>query len=153
MLGDDDEVFDSVTWESTAAQGYDVGGPSSGPGFRQSTAEGEPEHGPHDPKWDWYLITAVKDPVKELAETKDAYVSYLVTAKVSVVPNCCGLCSQCTLHPRPTCRYSPPQILHRDDVSPTSCSCETISPKTSQHVWCHHYQTSIGWASLCIEWT
>ena len=87
MLGDDDEVFDSVTWETPAAQGYDTGGPStgiSGPGFRQSTSESEPGHGPHDPKWEGYLVTAVKDPVKELAETKDAYVSYLVTAKVRV---------------------------------------------------------------------
>lgn len=85
MLGDDDDVFDSVTWESPAVQGYDVGGPSSarsGPGFRQSTSESDPGHGPHDPKWEGYLITTVKDPVKELAETKDAYVSYLVTAKV-----------------------------------------------------------------------
>lgn len=85
MLGDDDDVFDSVTWESPASQGYDVGEPSSGlpgPGFRQSTSESDPGHGPNDPKWGGYLITAVKDPVKELAETKDAYVSYLVTAKV-----------------------------------------------------------------------
>lgn len=37
---------------------------------------------PHAPKWEGYLITSVKDPVKELAETKDAYVSYLVSAKV-----------------------------------------------------------------------
>lgn len=86
MLGDDDDVFDSVTWESSAAQPYDVGGPSglSGPGFIQSTAEVEPGQGPNDPKWEGYLITTVKDPMKELAETKDAYVSYLVTAKVSV---------------------------------------------------------------------
>ena len=85
MLGDDDDVFDSVTWESPGTQGYDAGGPSSapsGPGFRQSTSESDSGHGPNDPKWEGYLITAVRDPVKELAETKDAYVSYLVTAKV-----------------------------------------------------------------------
>lgn len=85
MLGDDEDVFDSVTWESPATQApaYDVGvGAPSGPGFRQSTAESEDGRGPHDPKWEGYLITSVKDPVKELAETKDAYVSYLVTAKV-----------------------------------------------------------------------
>jgi sorting nexin-4 len=85
MLGDEDDVFDSVTWETPAAHHqHDAGGPSvpSGPGFRQSTADGDSEHGPHDPKWEGYLITAVKDPVKELAETKDTYVSYLVTAKV-----------------------------------------------------------------------
>lgn len=83
MLGDDEDVFDSVTWESPAAPAYDAGvGAPSGPGFRQSTAESEDGRGPHDPKWEGYLITSVKDPVKELAETKDAYVSYLVTAKV-----------------------------------------------------------------------
>lgn len=80
MIGDDEDVFDSVTWESPAAPAFDIEDiPHTGPGFRQSTAESE---GPHDPKWEGYLITTVKDPVKELAETKDAYVSYLVQAKV-----------------------------------------------------------------------
>ncbi|KAL1951422.1 hypothetical protein VTO73DRAFT_571 [Trametes versicolor] len=86
MLGDDEDVFDSVTWESPAApatyEGTSAG--LSGPGFRQSTAESEDGRDPHDPKWEGYLITSVKDPVKELAETKDAYVSYLVTAKTSL---------------------------------------------------------------------
>ncbi|TCD66493.1 intercellular trafficking and secretion [Steccherinum ochraceum] len=86
MLGDDEDVFDSVTWESPAAPpAYGTaGGPStlSGPGFRLSTPE-DADEGPHDPKWEGYLITSVKDPVKELAETKDAYVSYLVSAKTS----------------------------------------------------------------------
>lgn len=84
MLGEDDDVFDSVTWESPSAPTtYDAGpSMSSGPGFRQSTEDSEPGHGPHDPKWEGYLITTVKDPVKELADTKDAYVSYLVSAKV-----------------------------------------------------------------------
>lgn len=82
MLGDEDDVFDSVTWESTEPT-FDIGpSPLSGPGFRQSTADSDAEQGPHDPKWEGYLITSVKDPVKELAETKDAYVSYLVSAKV-----------------------------------------------------------------------
>ncbi|KAG6862134.1 hypothetical protein C0995_004216 [Termitomyces sp. Mi166 len=80
MLGDDDDVFDSVTWESPApAATYNNGHVSSGPGFRQSTTDSN--EGPLDPKWEGYLITSVKDPVKELAETKDAYVSYLVQAK------------------------------------------------------------------------
>jgi sorting nexin-4 len=86
MLGDDTEdVFDSVTWESPADNGYAAANASvpSRPGFKQSIEEGEEDRGPHDPKWYGYLITQVKDPVKELAETKDAYVSYLVTAKVS----------------------------------------------------------------------
>ncbi|KAF9460098.1 nexin sorting protein [Collybia nuda] len=83
MLGDDEDVFDSVTWESPTGPnyGFEEAAPT-GPGFRQSTvAESE---GPHDPKWEGYLITSVKDPVKELAETKDAYVSYLVQAKTNL---------------------------------------------------------------------
>jgi sorting nexin-4 len=89
MLGDDPEdVFDSVTWDSPADNGYDFPNPSvpSRPGFKQSIEEGEESRGPHDPKWYGYLITQVKDPVKELAETKDAYVSYSVTAKVCYNP-------------------------------------------------------------------
>ncbi|RDB28404.1 Sorting nexin-4 [Hypsizygus marmoreus] len=83
MLGDDEDVFDSVTWESAAAApSYDTEDSApSGPGFRQSTTDSE---GPHDPKWEGYLITTVKDPVKELAETKDAYVSYMVQAKTNL---------------------------------------------------------------------
>ncbi|KAI0319772.1 lipid binding protein [Amylostereum chailletii] len=86
MLGDEEDVFDSVTWESPAAQAYDADPEPtpSRPGFRQSTVEGEEERGPHDPKWEGYLITQVKDPLKEHADTKDAYVSYLVTAKTNL---------------------------------------------------------------------
>ncbi|KAF5352634.1 hypothetical protein D9756_005991 [Leucocoprinus leucothites] len=82
MLGDDEDVFDSVTWESPSAPTYEdhVAVPS-GPGFRQSTAD---SGDPHEPKWEGYLVTSVKDPLKELAETKDAYVSYLVTAKTNL---------------------------------------------------------------------
>lgn len=75
----DEDVFDSVTWESPSAPVYDYT-PSSGPGYRQSIDSSE--GGPHDPKWEGYLITAVTDPQKELAETKDAYVSYQISAKV-----------------------------------------------------------------------
>jgi sorting nexin-4 len=85
MLGDDEDVFDSVTWESPATNNnYEepiLG--ISGPGFRQSTADSE-DGNPLDPKWEGYLITSVKDPVKELAETKDAYVSYLVSATTNL---------------------------------------------------------------------
>lgn len=85
MLGDDEDVFDSVTWESPAAHNYPESGvSSSGPGFRQSTVDSE-DASPHDPKWEGFLLASVKDPVKELAETKDAYVSYLVSAKVGLV--------------------------------------------------------------------
>jgi sorting nexin-4 len=89
MLGDDPEdVFDSITWESPLDNGYTAPNASlpQRPGFKQSIEEGEESRGPHDPKWYGYLITHVKDPVKELAETKDAYVSYLVTAKVRTCP-------------------------------------------------------------------
>lgn len=90
MHGDEEDVFDSVTWESASAP-YDVDPRvhPTGPGFKQSTAGIEEPRGPHDPKWEGHLITMVKDPVKELAETKDAYVSYLVTAKVRDVPYLC----------------------------------------------------------------
>ncbi len=88
MLGEDaEDVFDSVTWESPTDNGYATVNTSAPtrPGFRQSIEEGEENCGPHDPKWYGYLVTQVKDPVKELAETKDAYVSYLVSAKVRVL--------------------------------------------------------------------
>lgn len=85
MLGDEEDVFDSVTWESPSAPYHaDHAVQPSGPGFKQSTAGTEDERGPHDPKWEGYLIVTVKDPVKELAETKDAYVSYLVSAKTNL---------------------------------------------------------------------
>lgn len=79
----DEDIFDSVTWETPAANGYDIENPpaSSGPGYRQSTA-GMDSGGLNAPKWEGYLITSVRDPLKELADTKDAYVSYLVTAEV-----------------------------------------------------------------------
>jgi len=82
MLNEEEDVFDSVTWESPSAPSYDTHDHSisSRPGFIQSTAESNDD--PLQPKWEGYLTVAVRDPVKELAETKDAYVSYLVTAKV-----------------------------------------------------------------------
>ncbi|KAH6916965.1 lipid binding protein [Coprinopsis sp. MPI-PUGE-AT-0042] len=80
----DDDVFDNITWESPSGPGYDDLDEHAalGPGFRQSTSEGNDD--PLQPKWEGYLITAVRDPVKELGETKDAYVSYLVTAKTNL---------------------------------------------------------------------
>lgn len=84
MLGEEEDVFDSVTWETPAHNPYDAQATEASmparPGFRQSNADDE--RGPHEPKWEGYLITQVKDPQKELPETKDTYVSYLVTAKV-----------------------------------------------------------------------
>lgn len=83
MLGDDEDVFDSVTWEESPTPEIDEPTTSHGPGFRQSTTDTNED--PLQPKWDGYLITSVRDPVKELAETKDAYVSYLVSAKVRLL--------------------------------------------------------------------
>ena len=80
MLGDDEDVFDSVTWEESPTLEIDEPTPSHGPGFIQSTTDANED--PLQPKWEGYLMTSVRDPVKELAETKDAYVSYLVSAKV-----------------------------------------------------------------------
>ena len=80
MLGDDEDVFDSVTWEESPTPEIDEPTTSHGPGFIQSTTDVNED--PLQPKWEGYLMTSVRDPVKELAETKDAYVSYLVSAKV-----------------------------------------------------------------------
>jgi hypothetical protein len=80
MLGDDEDVFDSVTWEESPTPEIDEPSTSHGPGFIQSTTGANED--PLQPKWEGYLMTSVRDPVKELAETKDAYVSYLVSAKV-----------------------------------------------------------------------
>ncbi|KIY69162.1 hypothetical protein CYLTODRAFT_420980 [Cylindrobasidium torrendii FP15055 ss-10] len=82
MFKDDEDAFDSVTWDAPATVAY--GGdhpPVSGPGFRQST---DANDDPNEPKWEGYLVTSVKDAVKELSETKDAYVSYLVTAQTNL---------------------------------------------------------------------
>lgn len=81
MFRDEEDQYDTVIWENQGPSGYDADNAHTGPGFKQSTSDSE-DKGPHEPKWEGYLITEVKDPVKELPETKDAYVSYLVLAKV-----------------------------------------------------------------------
>ena len=126
MLGDDEDVFDSVTWESpTVPTTYEGPSTVSGPGFRQSTSESEDGRGPHDPKWEGYLITTVKDPVKELAETKDAYVSYLVSAKVRPHDVCYSTPSN-SLDTRPTSPSSLPLLRLPGDDSRTLSSCEKV---------------------------
>ena len=144
MLGDDEDVFDSVTWETPTAPVTYEGGSSapSGPGFRQSTSESEDGRGPHDPKWEGYLITSVKDPVKELAETKDAYVSYLVSAKVRLA--LCHVLREREAHmgSRRTCPYSLHLILRRGDDSKTLFSCECTWPRISQRVSFRLYRTN-----------
>lgn len=84
MLGDEEDVFDSVTWETPSPQHYDglTDNPTPSRGFRELAPDSQEDGKPNQPKWEGYLITSVKDPVKEMAETKDAYVSYLVSAKV-----------------------------------------------------------------------
>ncbi|KAF7311062.1 Sorting nexin [Mycena chlorophos] len=82
MFDEAEDVFDSVTWESPSSPPYPAPRDNpTGPGFRQSTSDSD---GPNDLKWEGYLVTSVSDPVKELAETKDAYVSYLVSAKTNL---------------------------------------------------------------------
>ena len=80
------EVFDSVLWDTPPASGYDASGSqpgraetSSAPGYRQEYVPTSNDI----PKWEGYLDVEVKDPVKELENTKDAYVSYLVVGRVS----------------------------------------------------------------------
>jgi hypothetical protein len=88
MLGNEEDVFDSVTWDAPADKDYDaaatpaVAPVASGPGFRQSTSESDEHQDPNEPKWEGYMIASVRDPLKEMADTKDAYVSYLVSAEV-----------------------------------------------------------------------
>ena len=135
MLGEDaEDVFDSVTWESPADHGYTAvnASASTRPGFRQSVEEGEEDRGPHDPKWYGYLVTQVKDPVKELAETKDAYVSYLVTAKVRIPALCPHLLR--SKYPRRTYPSSQLRTPPRGDAFKTSFSSETILLRTFPHV-------------------
>lgn len=80
------EVFDSVLWDTPPVSGYDASAnqperaeSSSGPGYRQESVPTSNDI----PKWEGYLDVEVKDPVKELEHTKDAYVSYLVVGRVS----------------------------------------------------------------------
>lgn len=90
----DDDVFESVDWDAaptsvTAAPAYAIvdepaASTPPGPGFRQSLADDDDGRGQYEPKWEGYLSTSVRDPVKELADTKDAYVSYLVTAQTNL---------------------------------------------------------------------
>ena len=125
---DDNDVFDSVTWETPSGGGAAFNPPPSGPGFRQSTSDSAEEPRPHDPKWEGYLITSVKDPVKELAETKDAYVSYLVSAKVRTSPQ---------IPPNPSedraiCVDRPPNILHTEPLLPETLSGLRIPQESPQ---------------------
>ena len=120
MLDDNEDVFDSVTWETPSGGGAAYNPPPSGPGFRQSTSDSVEEPRPHDPKWEGYLITSVKDPVKELAETKDAYVSYIVSAKVCLFLRIPQIFDGLTHLRRPISQYSLHQTPRRGDAFRTS---------------------------------
>ena len=83
----DDDVFDSVTWETPSPRAFDAlsdndheAETSTGPGYRQEG--GLPPQGNDEPKWEGYLQIQVSDPIKELEGTKDTYISYLVSGKV-----------------------------------------------------------------------
>ena len=78
---DDNDVFDSVTWDQEGTQRVAVTeqpAGTTGPGYRVSESGGDPS----ELKWEGYLIPLVADPIKELEGTKDMYVSYRVSAKV-----------------------------------------------------------------------
>ncbi|KAG8896819.1 intercellular trafficking and secretion, partial [Tulasnella sp. 403] len=76
---DDNDVFDSVTWESANPSPAIIDHPLPGnsTGYKPSPEE----TGSEEVKWEGYLIPLVSDPVKELEGTKDMYVSYLVSTK------------------------------------------------------------------------
>jgi sorting nexin-4 len=118
----DDEVFDSITWEAPATEGYipnyaTQGGTNVGPGFKQATGADE-ERDPNDPKWEGFMAVSVRDPVKELPDTKDTYVSYLVAARVRYIPSHHRTHNQ--LSNRQTYQITQSKLPHADDVSATS---------------------------------
>lgn len=81
---DDNDVFDSVTWDQEGTQRLEIPNEPStsaagGAGYRVSDSGGDPS----EVKWEGYLVALVSDPIKELEGTKDMYVSYRVAAKVS----------------------------------------------------------------------
>ncbi|KAF8320548.1 lipid binding protein [Cantharellus anzutake] len=87
------EIFDSVTWDTPSDGGFgghDLHGDhipetSTGPGYLQAS---DPRQAPPvegEPKWEGYLDVELKDPVKELDGTKDAYISYLVCASTNLI--------------------------------------------------------------------
>ena len=77
----EEEVFDSITWETASTVHRPQLPPEQRLGLEYDQAIGADD--PSNPKWEGFLIPSVRDPVKELPDTRDAYVSYLVSAKVS----------------------------------------------------------------------
>jgi len=90
----DDDVFESVDWDNSnhtvPSPQYPTGPQSdtlpeyttSQPGFRQSLPD-DTESDPQELRWEGYLVVNVRNPTHELAGSKDAYISYEVTANVS----------------------------------------------------------------------
>lgn len=131
MLGDDEDVFDSVTWETSTPE-IDEPIKSNGPGFIQSTTDVNED--PLQPKWEGYLLTSVRDPVKELAETKDAFVSYLVSAKVHLLSTLLLFSLSGYSFVRPTFPYFRRQIRRLVVAIKTSSFSETTLFETFRHV-------------------
>ena len=123
MLGDDEDVFDSVTWEESPTPEIEEPTTSYGPGFIQSTTGANED--PLQPKWEGYLMTSVRDPVKELAETKDAYVSYLVSAKVRLLSRLILLYAYSFTTDQPS------HILHAEPVISSSLPRLRLSQRPS----------------------
>lgn len=146
MLGDED-VFESVAWETPSAGYHTADVPTSnGPGFKQSTDDSSSDatRGPNDPKWEGYLITSVQDPIKELAETKDAYVSYLVSAKVSSTSILFLNSALMYDGLRRTFLSSPVRPLQPVVAFKTSYSCANTCRKTFPHVLSPRCPRNIG---------
>lgn len=83
----DNDVFDSVQWDSEANTPPTMVDYPATSANASRTAKGyNVNHDDQDPaavKWEGYLSLTVSDPIKELEGTKDMYVSYRVSAKVS----------------------------------------------------------------------
>ncbi|SRR5258708_6963439 len=80
------EIFDSVTWDTPNDGGLHphaghISENLPGPGYRQTGDSGQALTG-GEPRWEGYLDVELKDPIKELDGTKDAYISYLVRGRV-----------------------------------------------------------------------
>lgn len=85
----EEEIFDSITWESpsTLQRAPSLSFPRDQQRLSAiNTTISESTHDPSSPKWEGFLIPSVRDPVKELPDTRDVYVSYLVSVKVRAIP-------------------------------------------------------------------
>jgi sorting nexin-4 len=79
----EDEVFDSITWETSSTAHRTSLPQEQHQRLEYDLLSATETDDPYSPKWEGFLVPSVRDPVKELPDTRDAYVSYLVSAKVS----------------------------------------------------------------------